>query len=290
MTHFHAHCFFHVLWLPNSYTLTQTTWAAAGSEPLPYFMESQTPKTYPILGKSHNPGHLKRSGLQNDTLFWGKFHNPETRSCPDSENIPYFRENVIIPGTWSGPDYEITPYFREIWWMKSHPILGKMALQNRPCKAAHPRMAICGNLWTTSWIVGCSLYCGMPPQAWLVKVNRFLMLVAAPRVSHLRPTVYCINVSQYVTLTKLWLKPFLIHIAYFACLHLYTHVFWFNFKLSSVAKTLRNKYQSIFKYSKICLKWNISLLNIAFTFLATQWVKINILGEFHTMDVILSKF
>ena len=28
-------------------------------------MESRTLKTYPILGKSHNPGHPKQSGLQN---------------------------------------------------------------------------------------------------------------------------------------------------------------------------------------------------------------------------------
>ena len=65
-----------------------------GSEPLPYFKESRTPKTYLILGKSHN----------------------RTRSSPDSQNIPYFRENLIIPGTWSGPDSEIIPYYREIWW------------------------------------------------------------------------------------------------------------------------------------------------------------------------------
>ena len=43
--------------------------AAPGSEPLPYFRESQTPKPYTILGKSHNPGHPKRSGLQKHTLF-----------------------------------------------------------------------------------------------------------------------------------------------------------------------------------------------------------------------------
>ena len=43
--------------------------AAPGSESLPYFRESRTPKTYPILGKSHNPGHPKRSGLQKHTLF-----------------------------------------------------------------------------------------------------------------------------------------------------------------------------------------------------------------------------
>ena len=43
--------------------------AAPGSEPLPYFRESRTPKTYPILGKSHNPGHPKRSGLQKHTLL-----------------------------------------------------------------------------------------------------------------------------------------------------------------------------------------------------------------------------
>ena len=43
--------------------------AAPGSEPLPYFRESRTPKTYPILGKSHNPGYPKRSGLQKHTLF-----------------------------------------------------------------------------------------------------------------------------------------------------------------------------------------------------------------------------
>ena len=43
--------------------------AAPGFEPLPYFRESRTPKTYPILGKSHNPGHPKRSGPQKHTLF-----------------------------------------------------------------------------------------------------------------------------------------------------------------------------------------------------------------------------
>ena len=43
--------------------------AAPGSEPLPYFRESRTPKTYPILGKSHNPGHPKWSGIQKHTLF-----------------------------------------------------------------------------------------------------------------------------------------------------------------------------------------------------------------------------
>ena len=67
--------------------------AAPGSEPLPYFRESQTPKKFPILGKSHIPG---------------------TRSGPDSKNIPYFRENFIIAGTRSGPDSENIPYFREI--------------------------------------------------------------------------------------------------------------------------------------------------------------------------------
>ena len=40
-----------------------------GPKPLPYFRESRTPKTYPILGKYHNPGHPKRSGLQKHTLF-----------------------------------------------------------------------------------------------------------------------------------------------------------------------------------------------------------------------------
>ena len=68
--------------------------AAPGSETLPYFRESRTPKTYLILGKSHNPGHPKWSGLQN---------------------MPYFRENFIIPGTRSGPDSENIPHFREIW-------------------------------------------------------------------------------------------------------------------------------------------------------------------------------
>ena len=29
--------------------------------------------------------------------------------------------------------------------MKSHPILGKLAFQHRPCRAAHPRMAIGGS-------------------------------------------------------------------------------------------------------------------------------------------------
>ena len=43
--------------------------AAPGSEPFPYFRESRTPKTYPILGKSHNPGHPKQSRLQKYTLF-----------------------------------------------------------------------------------------------------------------------------------------------------------------------------------------------------------------------------
>ena len=43
--------------------------AAPGSEPLPYFRESRTLKTYPIVGKSHNPGHQKRSELQKHTLF-----------------------------------------------------------------------------------------------------------------------------------------------------------------------------------------------------------------------------
>ena len=43
--------------------------AAPGSEPLPYFRENWTPKTYPILGKSHNPGHPKWSGLKKHTLF-----------------------------------------------------------------------------------------------------------------------------------------------------------------------------------------------------------------------------
>ena len=43
--------------------------AAPGSEPLPYFRENRTPKTYPILGKSHNPRHPKRAGLQKHNLF-----------------------------------------------------------------------------------------------------------------------------------------------------------------------------------------------------------------------------
>ena len=40
-----------------------------GSKPLPYFMESQTSKTYPVLGKSHNPVHPKRSGLRKHIPF-----------------------------------------------------------------------------------------------------------------------------------------------------------------------------------------------------------------------------
>ena len=43
--------------------------AAPGSEPLPYFRENRTPKTYPILGKSHNPRHPKRAGLQKHNPF-----------------------------------------------------------------------------------------------------------------------------------------------------------------------------------------------------------------------------
>ena len=39
------------------------------SETLPYFREGQTPKTYPILGKSDTPGYLKRSGLPGHNLF-----------------------------------------------------------------------------------------------------------------------------------------------------------------------------------------------------------------------------
>ena len=34
--------------------------------------------------------------------------------------------------------------------MKSHPILGKLAFQNRPCRAAHPHMTIGGSApWAT---------------------------------------------------------------------------------------------------------------------------------------------
>ena len=48
--------------------------AAPGSEPLPYFREKRTPKTYPILGKSHYPGHWKWSGPGEGTQSencWG---------------------------------------------------------------------------------------------------------------------------------------------------------------------------------------------------------------------------
>ena len=67
--------------------------AVPGSEPLPYFRENRTPKTYPILG--------------NPTIT-------AIRSGPDSENMPYFRENFIILRTRSGPDSKNIPYFREI--------------------------------------------------------------------------------------------------------------------------------------------------------------------------------
>ena len=41
-----------------------------GPNPYPaYFRENRTPKTYPILGKSHNPRHPKRAGLQKHNLF-----------------------------------------------------------------------------------------------------------------------------------------------------------------------------------------------------------------------------
>ena len=79
--------------------------AALGSEPLPYFRESRTPKTYPILGKSHNPGHPKRSGLQKPYPILGK--------------ISQFRaaEVVRTPKTYPifGKFDKIIPYFREIW-------------------------------------------------------------------------------------------------------------------------------------------------------------------------------
>ena len=84
--------------------------AAAGSEPLAYFRESRTPKIYPILGKSHNPGHSKWSGLQK-----------------------HFRETFIIPGSRKGSGLgkahpilrkfdEITPYFMETGLSKSKPV------------------------------------------------------------------------------------------------------------------------------------------------------------------------
>ena len=77
--------------------------AAAGSEPLAYFRESRTPKIYPILGKSHNPGHSKWSRLQK-----------------------HFRETFIIPGSrkGSGLGNLILSYGN---LMKSHPILWKLA-------------------------------------------------------------------------------------------------------------------------------------------------------------------
>ena len=43
--------------------------AAPGSEPLPYFRESRTPKTYPILGKFDKITPYFREIWQNHTLF-----------------------------------------------------------------------------------------------------------------------------------------------------------------------------------------------------------------------------
>ena len=57
--------------------------AAPGSEPLPYFKESRTPKTYPILGKSHNPGHPKQG--------WGQF------LFINSIPIPILLRSIPIP-------------------------------------------------------------------------------------------------------------------------------------------------------------------------------------------------
>ena len=36
---------------------------------LTLFLGKPDSETYPILGKSHNPGHPKRSGLRKHTLF-----------------------------------------------------------------------------------------------------------------------------------------------------------------------------------------------------------------------------
>ena len=68
--------------------------AAPGSEPLPYFRESRTLKTYPILGKFHNPGHPMWSGLKKYSLFYGNSKIPCTRSGPDSEIIHYFESGT----------------------------------------------------------------------------------------------------------------------------------------------------------------------------------------------------
>ena len=74
-----------------------------------------------------------KNRCRNTTLssFLLKYRGRNTRSlrfhtwgCSSvAENIPYFRENFIIPGTRSGPT------------LKSLPILGKLAFQNRPCRA-----------------------------------------------------------------------------------------------------------------------------------------------------------
>ena len=62
---------------------------------------------------------LRKAGLRKHTLFYGNLTILVSLSCPDSENIPYL--------------------------IKSHPVLGKLAFQNRPCGTAHPRMVICGS-------------------------------------------------------------------------------------------------------------------------------------------------
>ena len=83
---------------------------------VPYFKESRTPKTYPILGKTHNPGHRTSPECQNIPYFKENLIILGTRCGPDSDNTPFFRENLVIPGTWSGQDTKIIPHFRGIWW------------------------------------------------------------------------------------------------------------------------------------------------------------------------------
>ena len=81
--------------------------AAVGFEPLAYFTESRTPKIYPILSKSHNPGHSKWSRLQK-----------------------HFRETFIIPGSRKGSGLgDLILSYGNL--MKSHPILWKLAFRNQ---------------------------------------------------------------------------------------------------------------------------------------------------------------
>ena len=57
---------------PTIYALGHVSYGGVqlrGPNPYPILGKAGHSETYPILGKSHNPGHPKRSGIRKHTLF-----------------------------------------------------------------------------------------------------------------------------------------------------------------------------------------------------------------------------